>query len=85
MLLVYCMGRSNGRQLLSLKQVIGALLSLFEFALVTRSVLESPWSLDMEDFKDSVFRESARGAGASVIVTRDRKGFFPLRDLRHDA
>lgn len=54
---------------------IGKLMTLFEIAPVTRSVLESALNADFGDFEDSVLHEAARHAGAEVIVTRNGKDF----------
>ncbi|KAA0259469.1 PIN domain-containing protein [Deferribacter autotrophicus] len=53
------------------KQHIGSLLTLFEIAPVTRTVLESALSSKFKDFEDAVLHESTIHVGAKYIVTRN--------------
>jgi predicted nucleic acid-binding protein len=54
---------------------IHGLLDLFEVAPVDRDVLDKALDIDFPDYEDAVVHEAARGAGATVIVTRDRDDF----------
>lgn len=58
----------------SLKR-ISELLSIFEIAVVNRSVLLSATNRDFSDFEDAVLHESALHAGADCIVTRNLVDF----------
>jgi predicted nucleic acid-binding protein len=51
------------------------LLSLFEIAPVTRTVLETALDLGFADYEDAVLHEAARQAGAQGIVTRNPRHF----------
>jgi predicted nucleic acid-binding protein len=54
---------------------VSDLLSLFEIAAVTRSVLAEAMALQFTDYEDAVLHEAARQAGATAIVTRNLKDF----------
>jgi predicted nucleic acid-binding protein len=54
---------------------IEKLMSLFEVAPVTRSVLEAAMASKSPDFEDAVLAEAAHQAGAQAIVTRNLKDF----------
>ncbi len=54
---------------------VSTLLSLFEVAAVTRSVLAGALRSGFKDYEDAVLHEAARQAGATAIVTRDPAGF----------
>ena len=81
---VYCMRRGNGRPLLSLNRVVGALLSLFEFVLVARFVRELHGPLHGRTLKTVFCMKLPEGRGPLSLSRGTEKG-FPLRDLRHDA
>lgn len=51
------------------------LITLFEIAPVTRSVIEDALISKFSDFEDAVIYQAAVHAGAKAIVTRDPKGF----------
>lgn len=51
------------------------LMMLFEIAAINRQVLESALGKHFADFEDAVLHESAKYAGADVIVTRNPKDF----------
>jgi len=69
----YLLLKSNGKERSS--EIIESLLKLFEIAPVTRVVLEEALASDDKDYEDAVLYKSAYHAGASMILTRDRKGF----------
>lgn len=50
-------------------------LSLFEVAPVSRSVLESALELGFKDYEDAVLHEAARQVDAQGIVTRNTRDF----------
>lgn len=54
---------------------ISELLSIFEIAIVNRSVLVSAATRDFSDFEDAVLHESALQAHADCIVTRNLVDF----------
>lgn len=58
----------------SLKR-ISELLTVFEVAAVSRPVVESSLTLGFRDFEDAILHESAKGAGADCIVTRNAGDF----------
>lgn len=55
--------------------ILKNLLSLFEIAPVTRTVLENALSLNFKDFEDAVLHEAGIQCGAEGIVTRNLKDF----------
>jgi predicted nucleic acid-binding protein len=57
------------------REKVGDLLTLFEVAPVSRSVLEGALSLDFDDFEDAALHEAGRLAGAEAIATRDPSDF----------
>lgn len=57
------------------RESILLLLSLFEIAPVTKSVLERSFDLPFKDFEDAVLHEAASVAGINVIITRNRDDF----------
>lgn len=59
----------------SAMHTISSLLKLFEVANVTRAVLIDAIEANDYDYEDAVLYKSAYHAGASFIVTRDKKGF----------
>lgn len=69
----YFVTKQQGKK--SAMNTIASLLKLFEVANVTRSVLIDAIEADDYDYEDSVLYKSAYHAGASFIVTRDKKGF----------
>ena len=69
----YILDRSLGKK--KSIETIKILLKLFEVASVTRTVLEDALEVNDRDYEDSVLYKSAYHSGASIIVTRDRKGF----------
>jgi len=69
----YFVAKQQGKK--SAMHTINSLLKLFEVANVTRSVLIDAIEADDYDYEDSVLYKSAYHAGASFIVTRDKKGF----------
>lgn len=58
---------------------VSTLLSVFEVAAVTRSVLAGALGSGFKDYEDAVLHEAAQQAGAIAIVTRDPAGFAPAR------
>jgi len=54
---------------------VHGLLGLFEVAPVDRDVLDGALDVDFSDYEDAVLHEAARAAGATAIVTRDRRDF----------
>lgn len=54
---------------------VQTLLSIFEVAVVDRSVLEKALDLAFDDFEYAVLHAAAVGAGAGAIVTRNGKDF----------
>jgi len=54
---------------------VQTLLSIFDVAPVTRSVLSAALHGGFKAYEDAVLHEAAREAGASAIVTRDPSGF----------
>ncbi len=69
----YLLLKSNGKE--GSGNIIESLLKLFEIAPVTRVVLEDALQNRDKDYEDAVLYEAAYHAGATMIVTRDRKGF----------
>jgi len=69
----YLLLKSNGKE--GAAETIRSLLKLFEVASVTRIVLEDALEVNDKDYEDAVLYKSAYHSGASMIVTRDRKGF----------
>jgi predicted nucleic acid-binding protein len=67
-------------------RAIKDLLSVFEIAPVSRSVLQSALESTMRDFEDAVLTSAAVQSGASLIVTRNAKDFVgaPLPVLTPD-
>jgi predicted nucleic acid-binding protein len=57
------------------KLQVEKLLTLFEVAPITRSVLEAALADPAPDFEDAVLAQAAHGAGAQAIVTRNLKDF----------
>ena len=57
------------------KKHIKSLMSLFEIAPVTRTVLENALANQFKDFEDSVLHESAVHSGSEYIVTRNINDF----------
>jgi len=54
---------------------VHGLLGLFEVAPVGRDVPDGALDIDFSDYEDAVLHEAGRAAGATAIVTRDRRGF----------
>ena len=54
---------------------VHGLLGLFEVAPVDRDVLDGALDIDFSDYEDAVLHEAARAAGATAIVTRNRRDF----------
>lgn len=54
---------------------INELLTLFEVAPITRTVLTSALLLNFSDYEDAVVHEAAVHVGVQAIVTRDVKDF----------
>jgi predicted nucleic acid-binding protein len=54
---------------------ISLLLSLFEIAPVSKTVLEGALRLRFNNFEDAVLHEAARYSNADVIVTRNTSDF----------
>jgi len=54
---------------------IRELLSLFEIAPVTRTILENALHAAFPDFEDAVLHAAAQHVGANFMVTRDATGF----------
>jgi predicted nucleic acid-binding protein len=54
---------------------IATLMTLFDIAPITRSVIEKALISPFTDFEDAVIDQAASQAGAQAIVTRDPKGF----------
>lgn len=50
-------------------------LDLLEVAPVNRSVLDTAFSLGMDDFEDAIQAGAALEAGVGVLVTRDQDGY----------
>ena len=50
-------------------------MSIFEIALVDRTVLAEAIRLKFDDFEDAVLHEAAKQAGLQGIVTRNTKDF----------
>ena len=69
----YLVARATGRD--NAKQVVRTLLRIFEIAAVTRAVLESALETPFQDYEYAVLHESARGADAEGIVTRNTGDF----------
>jgi predicted nucleic acid-binding protein len=59
--------------------IIRALLGLFDFAPVTRAVLESALDLEFADYEGAVIHEAARAVEADGIVTRNVPDFAGSR------
>lgn len=57
------------------RDLVSQLLDLFQVAAIDRPVLLGALSTGFADYEDGVLHESARAAGATAIVTRDRDGF----------
>ncbi len=57
------------------RQTLWKLLSLFGVAAVNRLVIERALRSRIRDFEDAVLDEAAQLAGASYIITRNRKDF----------
>jgi predicted nucleic acid-binding protein len=57
------------------KVAVRGLLTIFEVALVNRSVLERALASPMQDFEDAVLAEAGVLAGARIIVTRNTRDF----------
>jgi predicted nucleic acid-binding protein len=57
------------------KEAIRSLLTIFEVALVNRSVLERALASPMQDFEDAVLAEAGVLAGARIVVTRNARDF----------
>lgn len=73
--LAYLAGKAVGKP--KATRHIRQLLSLFEVAPVTRSVLDGALASKVADFEDAVLAEAALQAGAQAIITRN------LRDFAH--
>ena len=69
------------------KQIVSALLKVFDIAAIDGGVVADALQLSMADFEDSVTAAAARTAGCDYIVTRDPKGFrgSPVRTLTPEA
>jgi len=57
------------------KELLSAILKVFEIAAVDRAVIEEALQLPCSDFEDAVGAAAARHAGCDYIVTRDPRGF----------
>ena len=57
------------------RDAVRKLLTIFEVALVNRSVLERALASPMQDFEDAVLAEAGALAGAKIIVTRNTRDF----------
>jgi hypothetical protein len=57
------------------REAVRGLLTIFDVALVNRSVLERALTSPMRDFEDAVLTEAGVLAGARIIVTRDTRDF----------
>jgi len=57
------------------RSAVRALLTIFDVALVNRSVLERALASPMRDFEDAVLAEAGVLSGAKVIVTRNTRDF----------
>lgn len=57
------------------REAVRRLLTIFEVALVNRSVLERALASSMQDFEDAVLAEAGALAGATIIVTRNARDF----------
>jgi predicted nucleic acid-binding protein len=55
------------------------LMAIFEIAPVSRDILIQAMDLDFADYEDAVLHEAGRAAGATCIVTRNRKDFSGAR------
>jgi len=69
----YLISKTLGNQ--AAKKHITSLMSLFEIAPVTRTVLDNALTNQFQDFEDSVLYESAIHSGANYIVTRNTSDF----------
>ena len=56
-------------------EAVRGLLTIFDVALVNRSVLERALASPMRDFEDAVLAEAGVLAGARIIVTRNARDF----------
>lgn len=57
------------------REAVRRLLTIFDVALVNRSVLERALASRMKDFEDAVLAEAGVLAGAKIIVTRNTRDF----------
>ena len=57
------------------REAVRGLLTIFDVALVNRSVLERALASPMQDFEDAVLAEAGALAGATSIVTRNTRDF----------
>ena len=57
------------------REAVRGLLTIFDVALVNRSVLERALASPMRDFEDAVLAEAGVLAGARIIVTRNARDF----------
>jgi len=57
------------------REAVHGLLTIFDVALVNRSVLERALASPMRDFEDAVLAEAGALAGARVIITRNTRDF----------
>jgi predicted nucleic acid-binding protein len=69
----YLLSQSLSRR--KAREAIQRLLTIFEVALVNRSVLERAVASSMHDFEDAVLAEAGTLAGADIIVTRNTRDF----------
>ncbi len=69
------------------RQIISALLTVFDVAAVNGVVIQEALHLPLSDFEDAVTAVAARMAGCECIATRDPKGFrgSPVRALTPEA
>jgi predicted nucleic acid-binding protein len=57
------------------REAVRALLTIFDVALVNRSVLERALASPVKDFEDAVLAEAGVLAGARFVVTRNTRDF----------
>jgi predicted nucleic acid-binding protein len=67
------------------REEVGKLLSLFEVAPVSRTVLEAALKAGFGGFEDAVIHEAALHAGAEAIVTRNVRDFKNSRITVYDS
>jgi predicted nucleic acid-binding protein len=69
------------------RQLISAVLTVFEVAPVDGPVMQLALTLPFADFEDAVTAAAAKFAGCDYLLTRDPKGFraSPVRSLAPEA